>query len=153
MTQCQHHQKCQSSAIAAAEQYCQQHDLRFTPLRRRVLEIIWGNHEPTKAYDILALLDNTAAIAKPPTVYRTLDFLQQYGLVHKLNSMNAYVGCAHPNKHQNCYFLICDQCGDVAECCHQKVDALIAEISQNFSFTHQQTTLEIQGICSTCTQL
>jgi Fur family zinc uptake transcriptional regulator len=150
MQHCQHHQQCQQEAITVAEKYCATHNLRFTPLRRRVLELIWTSHEPVKAYDILDAISDTDTSSKPPTVYRTLDFLQQYGLVHKLNSQNAYIGCAHPNKHQQCYFLICTACSEVSECCYQSIDTLIQKVAKKNNFTQQHTVLEIQGLCESC---
>ena len=75
---------------------CARRGARLTRLRRRVLELVWQGHAAVKAYDLLAELDRKDATAKPPTVYRALDFLMAHGLVHRLESLNSYVGCPQP---------------------------------------------------------
>ena len=92
--------------------------VRLTPLRRRVLELVWGSHRAVKAYDLLAALGDAVGAAKPPTVYRALEFLMAQGLVHRIDSLNAFVGCPQPDHRHSAQFLICGGCGDVfgAEC-------------------------------------
>ena len=92
------HQGCVADALARAEDVCRQRGARLTPLRRRVLELVWDSHRAVKAYDLLAALGETAGAAKPPTVYRTLEFLMEHGLVHRIDSLNAFVGCPQPRR-------------------------------------------------------
>ena len=106
MYACMNHAFCVSEALQRADSLCQMKGLRFTPLRRTILKMIWANHSPAKAYDILDQLKKEDASAKPPTVYRSLDFLMDNGLIHRINRLNAYVGCSHPLKHKECYFLL-----------------------------------------------
>jgi Fur family zinc uptake transcriptional regulator len=87
------HAYCLKSALVKVELRCNQRGLRLTAIRRRVLELVWKNHEPVKAYDILEILKTEKKGAAPPTVYRALDFLLQEGFVHKIESLNAYIGC------------------------------------------------------------
>ena len=89
--------------------------------------------------------------AKPPTVCRTLDFLIENKFVHKLNSLNAYIGCSHPLKYSECYFLICGKCGEIEECCNQELVEAIYLTSQANQFSPRKTTLEIEGQCQQCT--
>ncbi len=137
-------------SVRKADAICRDKGLRFTALRRKVLEIIWANRTPIKAYDILDTLKGKSASAKPPTVYRTLDFLLENGLIHKLNSRNAYVGCPHPLEHGECYFLICEKCGRAEEHCDSDLnDAITRTIDKN-KFRHTHTNLEIEGECRRC---
>ncbi len=131
---------------------CTKRNARFTKLRRKVLELIWANQGPSKAYDILGRLDGTIAAGEPPTVYRALNFLQKHGLVHRLDSLNAYVGCGHPLQHGECYFLFCSGCGMVKECCADRLKAAIARVTQDNDFKPQHTTLEIRGTCQRCSR-
>lgn len=133
-----------------ADAICHDKGLRFTALRRKVLEIIWNNGTPIKAYAILDKLRGKNTSAKPPTVYRALDFLLQNGLIHKLNSRNAYVGCPHPLEHDQCYFLICDRCGMTEECCDSDLRDAIARTIDKNKFHHTHTHLEIEGECRQC---
>ena len=103
MLDCQDHEVCIESAMRDAEEICQEKGLRFTELRKEVLKLIWLSHIPAKAYDILEMLKGKTWSAKPPTVYRALDFLLENGLVHGLDSINAYIGRSHPRDHIGCY--------------------------------------------------
>ena len=150
MSICKNHRDCVDRAMRQADQTCREQSVRLTDLRRRVLEIIWADHTPSKAYDILAELAQGHAAAKPPTVYRALDFLMQHGLVHKINSLNAYVGCSHPQSHRECYFLICQKCGAIEECCSPDIAKVISNTVNANDFTLRKATVEISGKCADC---
>jgi Fur family zinc uptake transcriptional regulator len=144
------HQHCLESALAVAEITCQSRGVRLTKLRRRVLELVWNNHEPVKAYDILARLRDEHSGSAPPTVYRALDFLQAEGMVHKIESLNAYVGCGDPNYMHVGQFLICRDCGAVAEMDDDDVRFLLAEKAARLGFHIMTEVIEIKGLCSAC---
>ncbi|MEH6405119.1 MAG: Fur family transcriptional regulator [Sneathiella sp.] len=149
MHACHEHALCVEEALTAADRICDERELRFTDLRRRVLSLIWENHGSSKAYDIMEKLGDDFS-AKPPTVYRTLDFLQDNGLVHKINSLNAYVGCSHPLKHQDCFFLICSCCNEVQECCASHIADTLRDMANKNKFSPRHMTLEIEGECQDC---
>ena len=150
MHACTNHKSCIEEAISKADLICKDKGLRFTELRRRILEIIWAGHGPAKAYEILDELKGCSASAKPPTVYRTLDFLLESGLIHRLTSLSAYVGCSHPLRHNNCYFLICKDCGEIKECCSSELTNTILDNADKSKFASGQITLEIEGKCRDC---
>ncbi|MCK5886619.1 MAG: transcriptional repressor, partial [Alcanivorax sp.] len=100
------HQACVAQALSDAHAICRDENARLTPIRERVLELIWQSHKPLGAYDILAKLSSDGHNAALPTVYRALDFLLQHGLVHRIASLNAFVGCAHAGEHHRGTFLI-----------------------------------------------
>ena len=87
---------------------------RLTELREQVLELVWRSHAPIGAYQILDQLAERGRVA-PPTVYRALEFLSREGLIHRIDSLNAYVGCPSPARPHQAYFFICRACGDAAE--------------------------------------
>jgi Fur family zinc uptake transcriptional regulator len=152
MAFCHNHYSCRNTALKAAEDICSQRGRRLTTIRRRIFEMIWESHQPVKAYDLLEKIrqDNRSMAAAPPTVYRALDFLIEEGLVHKIDSMNAYVGCMHPDKGHDCYFMICRKCGTAEECCSDDIAGSILSAAKQHHFTPQVTTLEILGICTQC---
>jgi len=150
MHNCTTHSDCIAKALHQAEEICADRGLRFTDLRRKVLELVWQSHGPIKAYDILGKLDHRIGAIKPPTVYRALEFLTENGLVHKVNSLNAFVGCSHPLKHRECYFLICTDCGEAKECCNPDIVDAISKTSRQNEFLAERITLEITGECSDC---
>lgn len=143
------HQACVSGALAAAESLCVGRGARFTALRRRVLELVWSNHQPLGAYAILAELQQEGPAA-PPTVYRALEFLVEQGLVHRVTSLNAYVGCTHPHQIHSGFFLICARCGDLAELIDDALSETLTQSARRNGFTVQKQTVELAGICARC---
>ena len=151
MSACTNHQKCQQSALEQAEKICAERGSRLTDQRKLVLSLIWESHRPSKAYDLLEMMQQHDPSAKPPTVYRALDFLMEQGLIHRIDSLNAFTGCNHPNAHRDCYFLICKACGTADECCSPTLTDAIVSAANLSNFSPGQTTLEIAGTCGLCT--
>ena len=110
MRETHRHTKCIKSALDRANRVCRENGVRLTPIRRKVLELIWQSHKPIKAYDLLAQLSTGDHIEKPPTVYRALDFLLDNHLIHKIESANAYIGCEFEHSEHDSKFFIGDEC-------------------------------------------
>lgn len=144
------HKHCIEDAIREAERVCTERSERFTPLRRTVLELLWSSHRPVKAYDLLAQLARTHDRPAPPTVYRALDFLQEAGLVHKLESLNSYIGCGEPGRQHQGQFLICEDCGVVAELDDAALTSRIDSNARKIGFKVNDETIEISGLCRQC---
>ncbi|KPQ26954.1 MAG: Fur family transcriptional regulator, zinc uptake regulator [Marinobacter excellens HL-55] len=144
------HQACVSHALADARAICRKLNARLTPIRERVLELIWQSHKPLGAYDILAVLGNEGHNAAPPTVYRALDFLLQHGLIHRIASLNAFIGCTHAGEHHRGAFLICRQCGNVLELATPEVSKAVEDAAAAESFLPEDITLEVAGLCPRC---
>lgn len=144
------HDRCVADALARAETVCGARRARLTPTRRRVLELVWQAHRPVLAYDLLERLRAEHPRAAPPTVYRALEFLQSHGLVHRIESLNAYVGCADPAHPHSGQFLICDQCRAVAELDDPHIGAIIEQRARAAGFRCQSQTVEIRGRCPQC---
>ncbi|MBF8270480.1 MAG: ferric uptake regulator, Fur family [Gammaproteobacteria bacterium] len=115
-----------------------------------MLQLVWNSHAPVKAYQILDVIRHEKSGAAPPTVYRALDFLQEQGLVHKIESLNAYVGCGAPGHVGSGQLLICRDCGEVAEMDDQEVLELLAAKSRDVGFEITSPTIEIKGRCARC---
>jgi Fur family transcriptional regulator, zinc uptake regulator len=147
------HAACSKQAIRRAENYCRQKGLRLTPLRRRVLELVWADHQPVGAYNILERLVGEGRKAAPPTVYRSLDFLLQHGMIHRIASLNAYVGCNHPGSTHEAQFFICDDCGQAAEIGDSSVESAIARDAKKLGFNISRQTIEVAGTCARCQAL
>lgn len=143
------HERCIAAALAAAQDLCARRELRLTPLRRRVLELVWTSHRPVGAYALLEELRQEGKAA-PPTVYRALDFLLEHGFIHRLASLNAYVGCSRPGSSHAGQFLICERCGDLAELNDPAVEEAIARSSRTAGFRPRSQTVEILGLCPRC---
>ena len=141
------------ASILEVEEICKLNNLSFTEIRKQVFEIILKKNKPIKAYEILDEIRNiTNKTSHPPTVYRAIDFLIENGFVHKLNSINSYVGCFHPNIHKECYFLICKTCNLYQECCDDSLKDRILKTAVHNNFVISNTTLEIEGLCLDCSQ-
>ena len=109
------HDSCIEEALQRATDICNERGLRLTYLRKRVLELVWEAHKPIGAYTVLDKLSEDGRKAAPPTVYRALDFLLEEGFVHRLTSLNAFVGCSDPGHSVYGQFLICSECAEVRE--------------------------------------
>jgi Fur family zinc uptake transcriptional regulator len=136
--------------LAEAERRCAAAGESLTPLRRRVLELLIDHHGPAKAYDLLALLDGERGQAKPPTIYRALDFLVRMGLAHRIESLNAFVACDIGACARSTIFLICERCGGAEEfdAGHALVD--LSEAAKRDGFAIRRTMIEASGLCSAC---
>lgn len=143
------HRVCLAAALKAADRICKNSGVRLTPLRRRVLELVWSNHRPVGAYELLEQLRQEGNAA-PPTVYRTLDFLQAQGLVHRLASLNAFIGCSHPDRPHRAQFLICRNCRNLAELADAALTAAVAAAAFKADFLVEQQTVELLGLCDSC---
>src|SRR5574343_1592136 len=145
------HSRCVSHALAEAEAICARQGLRLTALRKRVLELVWASHKPLGAYDILGVLsDEDGRRAAPPTVYRALEFLLENGLVHRIASLNAFVGCNHPGEAHQGQFLICRQCQTAIELEQSAISDAIVASAQAVGFAVEGQTVEVVGLCATC---
>lgn len=148
------HGACVAEALGHAERLCESRGTRLTDLRRRVLELVWSSHEPVGAYRLLELLDReaggTGRRAAPPTVYRALDFLMEQGLVHRIESLNAFVGCDQPHSAHAGQFLICARCGASVEMNDPGIAKALAACADRLGFRVEQPTVEIKGTCPNC---
>lgn len=143
------HVDCISKSLRRAEEICRKRKVRLTPLRRRVLELVCESHRAIGAYDILEKLQEKGRAA-PPTVYRALDFLQGQGLVHRLASLNAYVGCVSPDTPHPGQFLICESCRTLVELNDNKVSKAISRSAREAGFQIKDQTVENVGLCPRC---
>lgn len=122
---------------------------KLTPIRRKVLRLLLESSGPAKAYDLLANLDGEGA-PKPPTIYRALDFLQEMGLAHKIESLNAFVACGHTGHSHSAIFLICTACGGAEELHAVSTSDALVNDSDAVGFTIQNAVIEASGICRDC---
>ena len=144
------HSGCVRSALDMAEEQCERSGARLTALRRHVLELVWASHAPIGAYALLEALNGEGHAAAPPTVYRALDFLMEQGLVHRVESLNAYLGCAQPDESHTALLLLCSQCGRAAEFNDRGVDERLRHAAAAHGFTVARQTIEVEGLCPDC---
>jgi len=105
-----------------------------------------------RAYEILAAL-RPFGISSPPTVYRALNRLLEDGLVHRLESINAYVTCAiETHLHGTTVFVICRDCGGVDELDEAELVARLRAQAIAHGFRHDETVVELRGQCAACSQ-
>ena len=138
-------------AVAVVVRICRERGSRFTEPRRQVLEFIWTSHEPFGTYDVLDMMnaEKLACIA-PMTVYRATDFLMASGLVHRIASRNAYVWCSHAESCHSGQFLICRECGCVAEIEEDVISNALRDGAKHAGFDAVSPTKEIEGRCLNC---
>ena len=145
------HAHCITETMQNAEEYCRAERLRFTPVRRRVLELLLKEHRALGAYEILEFLANEGLGSQPPVAYRALDFLVQNGLAHRIERLNAYAACAHLGKAHAPAFLICKSCQKIAELDGEQVNAVVTAEAESTGFAVERIAVEIEGVCPACT--
>jgi len=115
-----------------------------------VLELIWSSHDVVGAYDLLAALQKEDPAAKPPTVYRALEFLLDLGPIHRIESANGFTRCEAPEGAHVCQFLICDECGLVEELHSSKLASALEAQAEDAGFKPTFQTVEVRGRCRGC---
>ncbi|NEX91149.1 Fur family transcriptional regulator [Caulobacter sp. 17J65-9] len=136
-------------ALADAEARCGAVGQRLTAPRRRVLELLLGAEGPVKAYDLIGAFGAGGGPAKPPTVYRALDFLERQGFVHRIESLNAYIACRLGGALHAAAFLICDCCGAAREIAPAGAEAFVAS-AERVGYEVKTLTVEARGRCGAC---
>ena len=144
------HEHCIHKALSDAHTLCKDRQQRLTPIRELVLQLIWQSHKPLGAYDLLPAIAEAGFNSAPPTVYRALDFLQEQGLVHRLASLNAFIGCSHPEHRCKNSFLICTNCQSVLELEADNIHHSIRDTANEVGFQISSETVEIAGLCPAC---
>lgn len=119
-----------------------------------VLGVLEGASSPKSAYDILDALREEGFRA-PLQVYRALEKLTELGLVHRLESLNAFVACADPHDHEAheagiTAFAICEDCGTVTEFHDRGIEGRLQAWQSAEHFKPEKTTIEIRGHCKAC---
>ena len=115
-----------------------------------ILGVLKSSQAPMTAYQILGRLQKDEPDIAPPTVYRALDFLLEQGLVHKLESLHAFVGCTHPDHPHASQFLICRDCGEVAEVEDPGVTRSLQAAGRAAGFRTRRPVVELIGTCARC---
>jgi Fur family zinc uptake transcriptional regulator len=144
------HAHCTADLIARAERTCERRGSKLTGQRREILSSVAQSHSAVGAYDIIERMAEHGPRPAPITVYRALDFLLAHGLVHKIESRNAFVACSHSHEGQPAALLICETCGTVAELDAPDIFERVAEKAKARKFSPAHTMIEISGTCGTC---
>jgi len=145
------HARCSNDAMTVAEARCSERGQRLTPIRREVLAALLVSHRPLGAYEIMERLAPRGPRPAPITVYRALDFLRENGLVHRIESRNAFVACVHAHAAGDLVvFLLCDTCGTVGEASSAEVASKLKAAARSAGFTPKSPVIEISGVCTHC---
>lgn len=133
------------------EAVCKKRNVKLTNQRKIVLEIMLRAERTMSAYDLLDLLKLEEPQAKPPTIYRALEFLLEQGFIHKVESSNSYIICphfSHPN-HISILF-ICDNCKQILEKHSHDIEHNLQQLANNNQFDVKHSIIEIHGLCTSC---
>jgi Fur family zinc uptake transcriptional regulator len=144
------HDRCVSRLMRAAEKVCSERQLQLTPIRRRVLELVMQRHAPIGAYDILSAIRKGEGAQAPPTVYRALEFLLDAGLIHRIDTLNAFIACEIPDSVHAGQFLVCRNCSKVVELDDPAISRLLVQKAKALGFTADPQDVEVKGLCDSC---
>lgn len=143
--------KLAKQKLAEIETACHKQGINLTAKRRLVLQLMLAHNKMISAYDLLDELRQVDPQAKPPTIYRALAFLLQYGFIHKVESNNSYIICPHFGhvKHLS-ILLICDSCHMIIEEESDEIDILLTQKAEQHGFKIQHRLIEVKGECQQC---
>jgi Fur family zinc uptake transcriptional regulator len=152
------HSQCQNQSMRHAKALCENRRVKLTPRRLQVLTLLTQSHQPMGAYEILDCLNQPTShepaqkkqSVAPPIVYRALEFLLAEGLVHRIESKNAFISCDHPGHQYAAQFLICSGCEKVAEL--DSPDSSLLAKANNLGFKVDHSVVEITGVCRGCSK-
>lgn len=145
------HDRCTTEGLEHAERVCADRSQNLTPIRRHVLRALLSSHRPLGAYEVIEELARVLPRPAPITVYRALDFLMQNGLVHRIESRNAFLACGREHDDASAVaFLICESCGSVGEIPAATVAQSLSEAARQTGFTPKLSVVEITGTCGHC---
>jgi Fur family zinc uptake transcriptional regulator len=123
----------------------------LTESRRQVLELLLEARQPLTAYKLIELLQaRREKQVTPPIVYRALGFLVEHGLVHRLESLNAFIACATSDHDHASQFVLCSTCGRVEEMDDHEIAHLLQNRAAALGYTVQQQMIELRGLCAAC---
>ena len=144
------HAACISEGVARADALCVAEGVQFTPVRKRVLELLLQAHRAMGAYQILDQLREDGFKHQPPVAYRALDFLVARGFAHKIEKLNAFIACAHLGLHHSPAFLICRRCASVADTPVDETRGPLSDVANSAGFVIEKAVIEAEGICPNC---
>lgn len=136
--------------LEEAQAICRARGGRFTSQRRTVLAKVLLANRPVTAYELLDIVRPEDAAITSASVYRSLDFLVEMGLVHRLDSTRSFVACNHPDHPHVGQFLICRQCGTVVEAEDKRIAEAAEDFGERHGFMLEHRTVELTGVCGTC---
>ena len=141
--------------LRAAETLCQQRSARLTAQRKGVLEMLADSPKPLGAYDLIEeTRKRTGRAPAPIAIYRALEFLQEHGLIHRLETLNAFIACPHHHKEaEPVVFLICETCRDVTEAVAEPLNRALVSVAGAHDFMATRQVVELAGRCTTCRKL
>lgn len=135
-----------------AQAICIERGARFTNTRKKVLELMLIHGGAISAYDLLDNLKETDGAAKPPTIYRALDFLLEQHFIHRVESQNAFIACNHFSDDHQLQLFICETCKEVQEVHSPQIQHSLNEQARLNDFQIHSQTVEARGLCHNCRQ-
>ena len=146
------HRACLATGLDHADAICAERGARMTPNRRAVLQLLLSDHRPLTAYEIADRIDWQGRKGGAVQVYRALEFFAALGLVHRIESLNAYLACSRPGDRHGAQFLVCQDCGRVAEASDRGLQAGIRDLASRVGFEVHAPMIEVKGLCPDCAE-
>jgi len=139
-----------SEALNLADAFCLRQGEKLTPIRRKVLELLLTSGRATKAYTLLDEMRKIHPGSAPPTVYRALDFLLSLGLVHRVESINAFAACHDLTHCHHGMLLVCQRCGAVSEMHEPEIERVLLDKIKRSGYRLSNDAAELKGVCPDC---
>lgn len=146
-----HTVKTIQNKIKNAKQLSAEHGVRWSEIREEVYKTLLGHEKPVTAYQLLdEISKNRGKDVKPASIYRSLDALCELGVAVRIESLNAFLPCQHPEDHHEHVFMVCKQCGSADEIADHSVSKQLKKDAANQGFSIERQVLELHGSCKDC---
>ncbi len=125
---------------------------RITTPRRAIVNIMANSIRALEAVEIFDLGREDHPQLGLVTVYRTLEMLEQLGLVQRVHQPGGcHLYLKAPNGHE--HILLCKSCRRTDYFSGDDLSELIEETSQNSGYEIEDHWLQFIGICRSCQQV
>lgn len=125
---------------------------RSSEVQAAALAAMEGRGRPMTAYQVLDALSGPGSRMAPETVYRALRALVARGEAHRIESINAYVACRHPDHDEPAILSICDDCGAVEEHLDAGAIEALGAAARRRGFEPARPVVELHGRCGGCVE-
>jgi Fur family zinc uptake transcriptional regulator len=124
---------------------------KLTKNQQVVLDALRACETPMSAYQILDVDSvRSKGLKAPLTIYRALDKLIEAGLVHRIESLNAFVSCDQEHHAESPAFMICTECKHIIEVGTRSVQKTLMKQAAEAGFEVEQLHVEVSGRCRNC---
>ena len=131
-------------------EYLESRGLRFTQVRRSILEQVFAYNDHFRVIDLLMYMRQNGHTVSNGAIYRTLPLMVKSGVLTEIIDADKQSIYEHIHLNQPHSHLICLHCDTIIEFKNAEIDALQEAICNTYNFSSVKYRNEILGYCAEC---